>query len=121
MSAFFQWLLSGLFAIWDAFRRYLTSWWAAAIIIVGLAYAGLNLVGNMAIQAVTNLGHVFDHGFSPGYSGGASSYIFAVANTFLPLDEALRMMAAMVVGVWLPLGLYKFVKSWLGPFGGSGS
>ena len=121
MGAFFQWLLNGLYAIWDAFRRIITSWWSAAIIIVGLAYAGLNLVGNMAITAVTNLGHVFDHSITPGYTGGASTYIFAVANTFLPMDEALRMMAAMVVGVWLPLGLYKFVKSWLGPFGGSGS
>jgi hypothetical protein len=121
MGAFFSWLLDGIYAVWDSFRRWLSSWWAACVIIVGLAYSGLNLVGNMAIMAVTNLGHVFDHAIDSGYSGGASSYIFAVANTFFPLDESLRMMAAMLIGVWLPLGLYKFVKSWLGPFGGSGS
>lgn len=121
MGAFFDWLSQIIIDIWDSTRSAITSWWAAAILLVGLAYSGLNLVGNMAIMAVTNLGHVSDHAIDAGYSGGASTYIFAVANTFFPMDEALRMMAAMLLGVWLPLGLYKFVKSWLGPFGGSGS
>jgi hypothetical protein len=121
MGAFFDWLSQVVIDIWDTCRTAITSWWAAMVIFVGLAYAGLNLVGNMAIQAATYLGSVVDGSVNAGYSGGGSTYIFAVANTFFPLDEALRMMAAMVVGVWLPLGLYKFVKSWLGPFGGSGS
>lgn len=121
MGAFFDWLSQVLIDIWDTTRAAITSWWAAMVIFVGLAYAGLNLVGNMAIQATTALGGLVDHSLSAGYSGGGSTYIFAVANTFFPLDELLRMMAAMVVGVWLPLGLYKFVKSWLPALGGSGS
>jgi hypothetical protein len=42
-----------------------------------------------------------------------------MANTIYPLDETVRLLAAMVVGVWVPIGAYRLFKSWIpGGFAG---
>jgi hypothetical protein len=103
--------------MWDEFSKYCGSIWAITILFFSLAWQGLDLIGHLTIRAFQILGAVVSTGLY-GNAGdpcnpGQLGQIMAIANTFFPMDECLKMLFALVAGVWLPLGIYRFIKSWI--------
>jgi hypothetical protein len=113
MSSLFEWLGTVLVAMWGGFRKFFLSLWSFIAVLVYLAWQGFNLLGDMMIQLGQKLVDVIATGTVAGSApcGGGLTEVLAIANTFFPLDELLRMMAALMVGVWLPIGVYRIFRS----------
>jgi hypothetical protein len=115
-----DWVLDGIgrffTSLWTAMRDFGVQFWGVIVIVAMLAWQGFTLIGDMTIKAAQAMLGLANWGAAAGSQGiqdGTLSQYFAVANTIYPLDETVRLMAALVVGVWLPLGLYRAIKSWL--------
>jgi hypothetical protein len=88
----------------------------AIIIFAGIAYEGFTLIGDLTIQATTQLS-----GLLNGALGGAASsvgsssptgdigYYLSICNTFYPLDETVRMLAAMI-SLWVAIMAFRLIK-----------
>ncbi len=121
-----QWLLDGIQgffeSLWKGIRDTGLQFWGVVVIAVTLVYQGFTLIGDLTIQAVkalTGIGNWAAGAPANNITDSSLSTYFALANTIYPLDETVRLMAAMVVGVWVPIGIYRLLKSWLpGGFAG---
>jgi hypothetical protein len=115
MTALFAWLgsvLRGLFE--DGIRPWFTKFYLG--VVIGPAAASVVLLAwlNQMIGRTTNfLVNLGDLGLgATDPCGGTIASTLALANTFFPVDELLRMLFVLVVGVWLPIGGYRLAKSW---------
>ena len=121
MTQLFLWLgqtianALGDAGLWGAIKTLGTSFWAIAIFWVGLAYLALKLVGDLTIRAFQQLAVVLQHGVGSvgDPCGGALISFLAIANTFFPLDEMIRLFFQLIVGIWLPIGIYRLIKSFI--------
>ncbi len=123
-----QWLLDGIQgffeSLWKGIKDTGLQFWGVVVIAVTLVYQGFTLIGDLTIQAVqalTGIGNWAAGAPANNITDSSLGTYFALANTIYPLDETVRLMAAMVVGVWVPIGIYRLIKSWLpgGCAGGS--
>lgn len=117
MSNLIQWILQAAVLSWEQFRKFFSTTWGVLLIFGGLAYTGLTLIGTMTGAVTVFILSALDGGASYGAGGAGTGNVatstLALANTIFPLDEALQMMAAMVLYVWLPIGIYRLIKSWI--------
>jgi hypothetical protein len=114
MSALFDWLGDVIVGLWGALKKVFENWWALVIGILTSVYMFVEWLAGKVIEVFQSLATVISHGL--GMSGdpcasGLASYM-AIANTFFPVDETLRLLFALV-SLWLVIGLYRMVKSWL--------
>jgi hypothetical protein len=116
MTALFAWLGQFLSTVWSALLKYVVSFWSFVGVLIYLAYQGFVLLGNIMISVGQKLTDMFTGASSIAGSapcGGDIAQVLATANTFFPVDETFRLMAAMLVGIWIPIGIYRMLKSWM--------
>jgi hypothetical protein len=121
MTGLFTWLGGVLRGFWEALKGFLTSFWGILIGLVASLTAFLHWLGDKIGQLANFFVHIADgswHAAVGSPCGSEFGNILALANTFYPLDETLRLFFAMVVSVWLPLGIYRMVKSMIPEFEG---
>jgi hypothetical protein len=113
-SSWFQAIVDTVVGLWNAVVKFQVALWVVIIAVLYAAWRGLKLVGDLTIGAIQmglSLVTEFD-GWSAPCGAGIGNYL-AIANTFYPLDETLQMIAALLVFVWMPIGIYRFIKSWI--------
>jgi hypothetical protein len=115
-----QWLLDGIQgffeSLWKGIKDTGLQFWGVIVITATLVWQGFTLIGDLTIQAVQALTGIANWATNAPANNIADSTLgsyFALANTIYPLDETVRLMASMVVGVWVPIGIYRLLKSWL--------
>ena len=98
-------------------RMWAVKFWGFCLVVLQLVYDGLMLVGDLTIRAGQQVVNLFTRAGDAPCATGLGTFM-AIANTFFPVDETLRLMAATIVAIWLPVSLYRLVKSWIPGLGG---
>ncbi len=90
--------------------------WGVVFIGAGLAYEGFSLVGDLTIKGAQTMAGLLDGTFAGTANtvGSASpvgdlGYYLAICNTFYPLDETVRMCAAMIT-LWIAIFAFRLLK-----------
>ena len=113
MPEWFQAVVNTITKVWAFLDRIGVRFWAFVMFILTLVYEGFTLIGDLTIQAVQKISDLASAaGSLSAPCGGGLATILATANTFYPLDETLRMLAGLAA-IWVVLGMYRFIRSWM--------
>lgn len=119
MSALIAWLknVANIFTYWlqELLRecvRFYVVLWGVIVIAAGIAWliyqhtvAGINLM-------ITHWAAILPHDSINHLRPSSVAYLFATANTFAPLDEAIALIC-IYLDLVICLAIYRLLKSWL--------
>jgi hypothetical protein len=114
MSALFTWLGNLLLSVWRAFRTYLYWYYTSLLALAYVIYKSISLIGDMGIRVVQLVISILSYASGHSSDGCAPSGIttmLQIANTFFPLDEFFRLLFGLMILVWLPIGIYRFIRA----------
>jgi hypothetical protein len=115
MEALFDWLGRQLSRLWDAVISVYSVFWALLLAWTYVVWKGLTLVTGMITTALTHSSDIiaYLHGQSSPSAPAGLATVLQLSNTFFPLDELFQLTAAYISLVMLPIGVYRFIKSWI--------
>jgi hypothetical protein len=118
LSAFSAWLASVLSSgratvreVWDKIKLFGNTTWSLVVLVVGWLFTAVVWLGDLITETLASIASLVIPTISTTLAGSVASYA-ALANTVLPLSEAMVFLVAYL-GMLLILTIYRLVKSWI--------
>lgn len=115
MTNLFSWLGRQLASLWAVISQGFSLLLVIFVAWSYLIYKALETATSMVIYCLSHIDTLVTYlnGQAAPPVPGTIGSILAIANTFFPLDELFQFTAAYLTLVMLPIGVYRFVKTWL--------
>ncbi len=120
----FIWYKDWLWRFFTDLAKAKAGYYAKFLAFLAMALAGLTLMKSLTVKMIAIMAGFFANANSAGGDPCPPGWLVemcALGNTFFPLGECFQLLASMILVIWLPLFLYRLVKSWLPGIGGAGT